>query len=1149
MGAVFALFAAWYFWTPKAEGLTYNDKKGRLHFWGLFIGVNLTFLPMRAVYELSKRYFVLILSIGNYLSITFILKGESYFITFMRAFAIWSYILFVHTSNFVDTLDQEEINYNHKKLSSNHKHNDISSVYDTFNELNRVVEDKNKWTQQITIDIILNQLRPLDNRRNNQIRLKGIKIFTPIDINFVRLDAFNRSMVNCRKFSTKLDKDQRSLKNGETDLTKIEPILEKNSLTNICVNLLQKSIWPATESIFKNVKEYIFIEQTKLATKSANLYKKYKGERENIFKDPEFKNILEQTDEFLSSILWKILAVELLSCNSGSTTPGTDNKNFTTVSAKLQSKNSAVKRLEKNVIYLKKEINLSKGKTDQSIRRKGLSKLNEREVQKIIYKTPKGKILIKNMNTELKMIKQDPLNYYNKQIENNRNKNITLKFELLKSLQFDKLMKYKADPIKSIEIPKGKGKIRILGIPTLKDRVLQMLIKLILEPILEPMGDPHSFGFRPGRGCQMAVTCVANRTTWNRRGGGNRIRAIAFGKSKSLSKLVSNEQFYNEYHIIDADIKGCFDNISHEWLLKNVPMPIRYAHLLKEILKSPRLEMDGKTITITSNGVPQGGIISPLLMNWTLDGLEQLINNIRTNTKLESSPWKGTFISVKKKKHLSNKINLKELENSSRRGHQLKVMSRTCAWFVRYADDFIIGVNTNELIPFMMKSIKEFLAERGLQLSDEKTHIIPWKLGEKFDFLSWTFHLIRSNKVNWINKAPKQVRGHLTDWMGLYVCPSRKATAHLRSQIKEITSIKNTHKSVGDVVMELGSVIRGWSNYFIGGKQSSLRVTLDWFITKRTRMFLWKKYGQSMYGTVLQKYRKHNNQWYPLHVKTVSGGMQAIPTLYKMIKDISWYQLEISKQILNNSFLINKKWYLIRKTKISKLLNELHGNLYHTQKGICSICNKDLFNDTTLDLYEDQFIYDKNNMIIQDSSLNNIDGKVYGPDLISEKFDQFKNNLIKGQKWYYNLHVDHIVPEILGKSIPFKNILRDIQNKQLIHKDCHVFIKTHRDTKILNIFKNIINKHLKIINKKIKTCTIQELFMINKLSIIDFLNTEEVKTYFNNNKRANYIFKKLLKIKEYTNIMSSRQKYKRPESHRLKNIRKIQIRKSQNSRK
>src|SRR5271156_1979044 len=119
---------------------------------------------MRAVYELSKCYFVFILNIDNYLSKTFILKGESWNTNLMRAFAIWSYILFEHSNNFVDTLDEEEIMYNRKRRSSKHKHNEISSVYDTFNELNREIEDKNKWTQQTTTvscyNFIRKQLRP-----------------------------------------------------------------------------------------------------------------------------------------------------------------------------------------------------------------------------------------------------------------------------------------------------------------------------------------------------------------------------------------------------------------------------------------------------------------------------------------------------------------------------------------------------------------------------------------------------------------------------------------------------------------------------------------------------------------------------------------------------------------------------------------------------------------------------------------------------------------------------------------------------------------------------------------------------------------------------------------------------------------------------
>jgi RNA-directed DNA polymerase len=92
-----------------------------------------------------------------------------------------------------------------------------------------------------------------------------------------------------------------------------------------------------------------------------------------------------------------------------------------------------------------------------------------------------------------------------------------------------------------------------------------------------------------------------------------------------------------------------------------------------------------------------------------------------------------------------------------------KIGTRAKIWFVRYADDFILGTNSYEYIPIIKEAINAFLEERGLQLSSEKTKEITWKIGAKFDFLSWTFHLIRPKKVNWIVAAPKRRAGRLTD--------------------------------------------------------------------------------------------------------------------------------------------------------------------------------------------------------------------------------------------------------------------------------------------------------------------------------------------------------------------------------------------------
>jgi len=283
---------------------------------------------------------------------------------------------------------------------------------------------------------------------------------------------------------------------------------------------------------------------------------------------------------------------------------------------------------------------------------------------------------------------------------------------------------YKSKPLRRTFIEKkGKKKKRPLGIPTMYDRAMQALHAMALDPISEATADKVSFGFRKKRSTHDAAAHIFR-----------------------YLRIENSAQW-----ILEGDIKGCFDNINHQWMLNNIPMDKR---ILKQFLKAGFVYR--KQLFPTKKGTPQGGIVSPILANMTLDGIER---------KIKEKYW----------------INKKGTIDRDYNKHKVN--------YTRYADDFVVTAESQEILLDIKQIIKDHLKQRGLILSEEKTLITH--IDQGFDFLGWNFRKFKGK---------------------LIIKPSKASLKNILIKIRSTIKGYRTAKQE-TLIWKLNPIITGWSNY------------------------------------------------------------------------------------------------------------------------------------------------------------------------------------------------------------------------------------------------------------------------------------------------------------------------------------------------
>lgn len=420
-----------------------------------------------------------------------------------------------------------------------------------------------------------------------------------------------------------------------------------------------------------------------------------------------------------------------------------------------------------------------------------------------------------------------------------------------------KFIPWKPYPTLRTYIPKSNGSKRPLGIPSIIDRCLQAIVKNALEPAWEAKFEGSSYGFRPGRSPHDAMAKIF-------------ITASPHRKKK---------------WVVDADITGCFDNIAHYPLLKAIGnFPAR--KLIELWLKAGY--MDNGAFHDTDMGTPQGGVISPLLANIALHGMEDALG-LKYNYRGE----------LKGKRAV-----------------------------VRYADDFLVFCETKEDAEKSVEILKTWLRERGLSLSESKTKIVH--LNEGFDFLGF-------------NVRHYAVTNTATGWK-LLIKPSQKSVQGIRDKLR-LLWLKSKSQSVSALIGKLNPIIRGWCNYFrIGVSVETFKKLDEWMFHREER------YAKRMHPNKSDGWRQ-KRYWGKLNLDRDDNWVFGDKQTGQYLLKFQWSAIERHILIKGKSSPDDpslREYWIERDNAQAKELLPSTQKIAYRQEFVCPMCGISLFNGEEL---------------------------------------------------------------------------------------------------------------------------------------------------------------------------------------------------------